>query len=112
MVNVRIDGIDDYSPEELVAELHRGGRFVFFEYCISLLCITLRRPSRVLFVPAGELVWLHGLPYTMATFFLGWWGLPWGAIYTPMCLATNLAGGCDVTHETCIFLGLSAEESI
>lgn len=110
ILNVRIEGIDTYSNAELVAEIHRGGRFVFFEYCISLVVITLRRPSSVRFFRVEELSWLHGLPYTLATLMLGWWGIPWGVIYTPLCLATNLAGGCDVTHETCVFLGLTVEE--
>jgi hypothetical protein len=29
----------------------------------------------------------------------GWWGLPWGLIYTPLTLWTNLSGGRDVTAE-------------
>lgn len=39
------------------------------------------------------------MPYTMLTLFVGWWGIPWGPIYTIMCLATNLGGGKDVTSE-------------
>jgi hypothetical protein len=28
---------------------------------------------------------------------LGWWGFPWGFIYTPQVIAKNLQGGVDVT---------------
>jgi hypothetical protein len=30
---------------------------------------------------------------------LGWWGVPWGLIYTPLTLWTNLSGGRAVTAE-------------
>jgi len=108
---VRIEGIDGLEPADLVAEINRGGRFVFFEYCISMLVLTLRRPSPIVFLRSTEAGWVRGLPYTLASLLLGWWGLPWGVIYTPLCLATNLGGGCDVTHETCISLGIPVKET-
>ena len=30
---------------------------------------------------------------------LGWWCLPWGLIYTPLTLWTNLSGGQRITAE-------------
>ena len=30
---------------------------------------------------------------------LGWWGFPFGVIYTPMSIFTNLRGGKDMTAE-------------
>ena len=107
---MRIEGINELGPAELVAEINRGGRFVFFEYCISLLIFTLRRPTPVVFLRADESGWLRGLPYTLLSVLFGWWGLPWGVIYTPLCLANNLAGGCDVTLATCESLGIPIKE--
>jgi len=74
-------------------------REVFYEYCVSLLFVTLRRPSRLYRVRPGLPAVLTGLPYTLLTLLLGWWGIPWGLIYTPLVLATNLAGGRVVTPE-------------
>jgi hypothetical protein len=30
---------------------------------------------------------------------LGWWGFPWGFIYTPMVILKNFSGGEDVTER-------------
>jgi hypothetical protein len=35
-------------------EIRKGGRFVCFPYCISLLIVTLRRTSVIHFIRAGE----------------------------------------------------------
>ena len=40
---------------------------------------------------------------------LGWWGFPWGFIYTPAVLVTNLKGGRDVTSKKII---LQADRNI
>src|SRR5438445_5052130 len=91
-LHLRIQGIDRLSPAELSEALHEGGRFVFFEYCISCVVFTLRRPTGIVFLPPHDWGWVRGLPYTLLTLCLGWWGLPWGVIYTPLTLVTNLAG--------------------
>jgi hypothetical protein len=101
---MRIDGIDNMTPAELEAELAAGGRFVFFEYCISFLVLTLRCPTSIRLLRAGEIGLLHGLPYTLISLLLGWWGLPWGVIYTPLTLYTNLSGGNDVTEPVWAWL--------
>jgi len=76
-----------------------GTRLVFFEYVISPVFLTLRRPSRLYALPAGSRGLLRGLPYTLASLLLGWWGVPWGLVYTPLALWTNLTGGREVTAE-------------
>lgn len=96
---MRIKGIDAITPEEVDALLAAGGRFVFYEFCISLIVITLRRPTAVVLLRPGELGLLRGLPYVFLSLLLGWWGIPWGIIYTPLTVLTNLAGGRDVTPE-------------
>jgi hypothetical protein len=96
---MQIKGIEHRSREEVEAILAAGGRFVFYEMCISLLVITLRRPSAVYLMASDELGLRKGLPYTLVSLLLGWWGIPWGIIYTPITLFTNLSGGRDVTPE-------------
>ncbi|HEY4380393.1 MAG TPA: hypothetical protein VGN01_08620 [Acidobacteriaceae bacterium] len=85
------------SPEELSFELQRGGRFVVYQYCVSLLVVTFKRNSPVKFIRAGENAAVKGLPFTMLTLVLGWWGIPWGFIYTPQVIYKNLKGGTDIT---------------
>jgi hypothetical protein len=111
---MRIDGIDNLTPAELEAELAAGGRFVFYEYCISFVVLSLRCPTRIRFLRAGEYGVLPGLPYVLVSLLLGWWGLPWGIIYTPLTIFTNLCGGHDVTKQVCGFIlpgrdGVAAE---
>jgi hypothetical protein len=81
-----------------VAEPADGRHWVIYEYCISLIAVTLRRPSRPILVKP-ERAWVRGLPYVCVSLFLGWWGLPWGIIYTPLTIFTNLSGGCDITAQ-------------
>jgi hypothetical protein len=73
--------------------------WVTYEYCISLVAITLRRRSRPVYLHAGHRAWIRGLPYVCVSLLLGWWGLPWGLIYTPVTIFSNLAGGCDITAQ-------------
>src|SRR5438445_73428 len=96
---MRIYGIKELSKAELEAHLAAGGRFAFFEYCISLVVVTLRRRSGAYFLRSGTRGLLRGLPYTVLSLLLGWWGVPWGLIYTPLAVLTNLSGGCDITAE-------------
>jgi hypothetical protein len=91
--------MENRSWDELEHQLAAGGRFVQFEFCISLLLMTLRRPSGVYWLAPGELGLWRGMPFTLISLVLGWWGLPWGIIYTPLVLLTNLSGGRDVTPE-------------
>ena len=85
------------SPQELKFEIERGGRFVVFQYCISALIITFKRPTSVHFIKAGESAAVKSLPFTLLSLLLGWWGVPWGFIYTPQVIYKNLSGGIDVT---------------
>ena len=96
---MNIKGIEGLSPEDLRRELDGGGRFIIFQYAVSVLVMTFRRSSDIHFVRAGQNPVMVGLPYTLLSLFLGWWEFPWGLIYTPMTLATNLSGGKDVTLE-------------
>jgi hypothetical protein len=91
--------LEPWTPTALDRALAAGGRLVFFEYCISLLVVTLRRPTGLHLLAAGDHGLLRGLPYTLVSLLFGWWGVPWGLIYTPLTVLTNLSGGRDVTDE-------------
>jgi hypothetical protein len=105
---MQIRGIESLTMEQVEAELQAGGRFVFFELCISLLIVTWRWASDIYLLHPRERGLARGLPYTLLTLFLGWWGLPWGLVYTPRALFANLTGGHDVTEEARTLLQLSA----
>src|SRR5262249_15977215 len=69
------------------------------EYCFSIIVMTFKRGTDVYYIPPGGSTASKSLPYTLLTLLLGWWGFPWGFIYTPMAIATNLGGGRNVTKQ-------------
>jgi hypothetical protein len=97
--NVKIIGIDGMTPSEVQAEVDRGAKFVMFRYCVSVLIITFRRGTDIYFLRPNESAAVKSLPFTLISLFLGWWGFPWGLIYTPQALITNLGGGKNLTAE-------------
>lgn len=107
---MQIKGIEGMTTNELKFELQRGGRFVIFHYCISRIILTFRRSSDIYFVKAEESAVSKGLGYTFLTLLAGWWGFPWGIIYTIAILATNLSGGKDVTNE--VWLALNQQKAV
>jgi hypothetical protein len=96
---MKIQGIEGMSPDQIRFEIQRGAKFVFFQYCVSVLIMTFKRPSPVYFIPAGQNALGKGLPWTLLTLVAGWWGIPWGPIYTVQSLIVNFKGGKDVTAE-------------
>jgi hypothetical protein len=42
---------------------------------------------------------MKGMKYTAISLIMGWWGIPWGPIYTCKSLYMNLSGGKDVTAK-------------
>jgi hypothetical protein len=94
-----IVGIEGMSDQELDEELRNGARLLAYSYCISILILTFKQPSAIHFVRSDESRFLKGLPYTLISFIAGWWGIPFGIIYTIWCIVANSAGGSDVTAE-------------
>ncbi len=94
-----IKGLDGMSDAQFDLELNKGGKFVVFEYTISVLIMTFKRGSDVHFIKHGEGTFGKALPYILLTFLFGWWGIPWGPIYSIGSLVTDLGGGKDVTQE-------------
>jgi hypothetical protein len=69
-----------------------------FQYCISIVILTFRRPSDIYFLRQGENATVKGLPFTLLSLVAGWWGIPWGPIYTIQSVYNNSRGGKDVTQ--------------
>jgi hypothetical protein len=99
-----IRGAERMSGQELGQLIDQGARVVVFSYCVSLLIITFRRSATVLVRP-GESVTAAGLPYTLLSLCAGWWGFPFGLIFTPIAIIENLGGGKDVTYSVRAQLG-------
>ncbi|HYF93410.1 MAG TPA: FHA domain-containing protein [Symbiobacteriaceae bacterium] len=99
-------GTEGRSLEVLADEVRRGGRFVFYQYCFSVLIMSFKRPSPIYYIPPGQSALTQGLLWSAISFFVGWWGFPWGFIWTPMVIFKNFMGGTDVTPEALSDLGI------
>lgn len=67
-------------------------RLVRFQACLSFLVVSTKAPSRYC-VEAYDYVFPIGLVFSLVTLVLGWWGLPWGPLWTLQVLRLNLGGG-------------------
>jgi hypothetical protein len=94
---MKIIGIEGLNVRDVEYEVQRGGRFVIYQYCISALVMSFKRPSAIYFLKLGESD--KSLKYTAISLLLGWWGIPWGPIWTISAAACNLRGGKDVTEQ-------------
>lgn len=95
----QIRNIEGLTTAKLNEELKKGGKFVIFQYTVSVIVVSLKRSSDIYFLRAGETSIKDSFSYTLIALFLGWWGISWGPIYTNGSLYTNFRGGKDVTQE-------------
>ncbi len=96
---MEIKNIEGLSAADINRELERGGKFVFYEYTVSIIVMTFKRPTSIYFIKGGESALTPGLGFSFLTLLFGWWGIPWGPIYTIGSFITNFGGGKDVTQE-------------
>lgn len=90
---------------ERKAELARGGRFLRFPYTMSFVLLTLKRTSDIYFVRHNEPASTYGSKYAWINLSLGWWGIPFGPIYTLLCIGGSFKGE-DITREVMSLLEL------
>ena len=96
---MKIKNIAGLTAADLHEQVSNGGRFVYFAYTVSLLVVTFRDTSGVYLIRSGEPTRGKSFVFSIVSFFIGWWGIPWGPKYTLQALRTNFKGGKDVTDE-------------
>lgn len=96
---MKIKNIEGLSVDDINRELSNGAKFVVFQYCFSIIVMTFKRGTNIYFIPAGKSTVKHSIGFTFMTLLLGWWGIPWGPVYTIGSLFTNIRGGKDITQE-------------
>jgi hypothetical protein len=107
---MKIVGAEGLTNAQMQEELQRGARFVIYQYAISVVVMSFRRPSNIYFIRAGQRSMTTGLGFPAVSLLFGWWGIPWGPIYTIQSLWNNFNGGRDVTSE--VLASSSASQSI
>jgi hypothetical protein len=88
---VGIVGVEGLSEDDVRQQVQMGARFVMFCWAVSVILMSFRRTSPIYFARPGEQP--RGWKYTLLTLLVGWWGIPWGPIFTIQALITNLRGG-------------------
>lgn len=94
-----IKNIEGLSGDDLRAMVSQGGKFVYYPYAISIVIMSFRNNSDIHFVRPGESSTTPGIKYMALSALLGWWGIPWGPIYTIGSIYHIAKGGKDVTAE-------------
>ena len=95
---MRVIGAEMMSREQVVDAVKRGGRFFRYYVVISGIVATRKEVSDIYFIQPGERSVKKGLKYSLLSALFGWWGIPYGPIYTVAAITTNLRGGIDVTE--------------
>jgi hypothetical protein len=109
----KIIGMEEIqSGSHLQLELQQGAKFVVFQYCISLLVITFNRSSNIYFIKSEDNAVVKSLPFVLLSLVLGWWGIPWGPIFTIQSLWVNLRGGKDVTQEVLASMRSTSQSAV
>jgi hypothetical protein len=101
---LQLRGFRPLFGEELRARIADGARCVRFEVCVSFLFATLRRQSPVYLTHSWQERYVRGLGFSLLALLLGPWGVPWGLVFTPRAIWTNVSGGIDCTHEVLAWL--------
>lgn len=109
---MKIKGIEGLTVNDLNREVERGAKFVQYYYTISIVVMTFKRPTSIYFVRGGESAVGKGIWFSIITFVFGWWGIPWGPIYSIGSLFTNFTGGKDLTTAIMASFTEAAEEPV
>ena len=107
MNDMNIEEVSKLSVSELNQHLAEGAKFIQFSYVISLVVVTFKRYSKVYYIRKGDSAMADGWPYSLLSLLLGWWGIPFGPIYTIWALVENI-NGKDVTDKVIAALNKSS----
>ncbi|RYZ18872.1 MAG: hypothetical protein EOP49_49090 [Sphingobacteriales bacterium] len=96
---MQIKNIEGLSVAQIRDYVKMGSRFVVFPYTVSIVLATFKRSSSIYFIHPEEKSIKYSYKHILANGVAGWWGLPWGPIYTVQSLYHQLSGGKDITDE-------------
>lgn len=74
---------------------------VQFEVCMSFLIMSFRIPT-CFYIKGHHNTTIRGGLYSLISLVFGWWGIPWGPIYTVKALMRNASGGNSFTVRSLI----------
>lgn len=89
----------ELNLEQLQELVKTGSKFIVFQYSISLVFFTLRPLSKATFIEKETDFHKYRKRYNLISLIFGWWGLPWGPIYTISGIKFNNNSALDVTED-------------
>ncbi|WP_017496976.1 hypothetical protein [Flavobacterium sp. WG21] len=95
---MQIKNIDGLSVSQIRNMVQQGGKFVVFPYTVSFILMTLKRSSDIYFIKANENTFKYSYGFVFLNLIVGWWGIPWGPIYTIGSAYHHAVGGKDLTQ--------------
>lgn len=96
---MQIKNIDGLSVSQIKQLVNQGAKFVIFPYTISIVLATFKRSSSIYFIRPNENSIKYSYGHVGVNLLFGWWGIPWGPIYTIGAAYNHVTGGKDVTQE-------------
>lgn len=102
---MEIKNIEGLRVSQIRDMVQQGGKFVVFPYTVSFILMTLKRSSDIYFIKADENTFKYSYGYVFLNLIVGWWGVPWGPIYTIGSAYHHIVGGKDLTPEVMSHLG-------
>lgn len=95
---MEIKNIEGLRVSQIREMVQQGGKFVVFPYTVSFILMTLKRSSDIYFIKADENTFKYSYGYVLLNIIVGWWGIPWGPIYTIGSAYHHIVGGKDLTQ--------------
>jgi hypothetical protein len=92
-------GTEGMTLGDIELDVLKGGRFLRYYWNISVILLSFRKSTALTYVRSDRSAGLGALGWGTFSLFFGWWGFPWGIVYTPLSLWHNTRGGTDHTHE-------------
>mgnify|MGYP001574082852 CR=1 FL=1 len=87
------------SKEQLLAAIHNGARFVVFQYCVSVVALSMVRYSPAILILDTTRIEEKVSYYNRLSRFFGWWSIPYGISETLRSIRLNSSGGIDMTED-------------
>ncbi len=98
------------------AEIERGGAhfeswpitpatvLVRYQVALSFLIVAFKMPTRQ-YIHGEEQTTLISTAATAVSLVFGWWGIPWGPVYTLQAIGSNVRGGLRSTVAEHLAMG-------
>lgn len=84
-----LEALVEGEAEYRGTRLSPGTEVVVFHLAFSIVVASFKFPSQILVV-GHDRIWLWRAGYSLVSLLFGWWGIPWGPVYTVQALHSNL----------------------